>query len=118
MTFYSDLAATADALLGDFAQGVIYLIRAYSSNEDAPWDLSESTELIYEFKGTVKGVSNNLIDGTLIKSGDLSVTLTIGKVTPKVGDIIEIDMQRYNVITATQVPAAGTPIVNKLVVRI
>ena len=62
-------------------------------------------------------VSKSLIDGTLIKQGDMSVVATYDGVIAQ-GDTIKRDASDYVVMTVDPVEPYGKSIVKKLIVRL
>jgi hypothetical protein len=115
--FYGDLAVTISGLLADKSQATMYLVKSEDSNTSAPYDLSDPTEYIYDFDGVAFAVDAKMVDGTLIQAGDLKVYANIGGETPETGDFWEIGETRYTIVDARQIPAAGTPVVNELIIR-
>lgn len=115
--FYSDLQANAAALLLEKSMGTMYLIKYEDSNASAPYDLSTGQEYIYNFEGVAFPIESKYVDGTMIQAGDVKVIADIGGETPKTGDFWEIGETRYTIVDARQIPAAGTPIINEMIIR-
>lgn len=117
MTIYTDLQSLAASLLTEFKQGTVYLIKltAGSGSEDNP---GAATETSYLLNATVKGVSKKYVDMAFAITSDLEVTASIiSGVTPTATDFIQIDSVRYKIIEDISVPAAGTAVAWKFIVR-
>lgn len=115
MTIYEELQPVAAQLLKEFKQGVTKLISVSTSgNADAP--TVTETETILD--AAVKGISRKYVrDGFSVES-DLEVTAAVvAGVTPTLKDYIEIDGIRYKIVRDISVPAAGTRVAWKFIVR-
>ena len=117
MSIYDDLQPVASELLGEFKQGTVYLIKMTEGN-GTPDDPGDPTETKYELDATVKGVSFKYIEQGFALESDLMVTSAVrDDVTPDGDDFIEIDGVRHKIHRDMSVPAAGTKIAWKFIVR-
>jgi hypothetical protein len=128
---YARMQGTASRLLNRFAQGTVTLTKPGETVPGAnPWDPpveGEPTEVTYTLDATVKGVSDTYIDGTIILATDLEVTAsTMARdasgaqvaIDPDFGtDTLSIDGQAVSLVRNISVPAAGTRVVLKYIVR-
>ena len=121
MAFYDDMQNVATGLLTSFNQGVITLTRSVPGtvpNADEPWITNPPTETVHPIKGVVKAVSKKYIDGTTILSTDSEVTIAAFAIEPNNTDKLTIDGVDIQVIDIKRIPAAGTLVVTKIIVRI
>lgn len=120
MSFYSDLADDANQLLSEFAQGTMVLKKIYNNAASStPWDTSSPQTVEYVFNGIAEDIKATMVNGSLIQTGDKMVTLNVrdDEVKPDQGDILVIDGVEFNIVSATQEPAAGIAVINQVVVR-
>jgi hypothetical protein len=117
MTIYDDMQILTGELMEEFEQGLITLVQltAGTGPADNPGEPTEaSTKLI----GTAKGVSSEYVDQGFAVSTDLMVTTSVvSGVTPNSSDFIELDGTRFKVIKDVSVPAIGTKVAWKFIVR-
>jgi hypothetical protein len=115
MSIYDELKPIAAELLKEFKQGVIKLKNiVVSGSADAP----TNTETVYELDATVRGVTSEFLKDSFITSSDLIVTAAVVEgVTPSMNDLIEIDGVNYKIVKDMSLPAAGTKVVWKFIVR-
>lgn len=104
MSFYDEIAGVASDVLKEFKQGSVQLRR------------DDPTTVTYDLAATVRGVSKQYIDGTLVVAGDLMVIYAVPPVVPETTDIVVIDGLDYVVKRVQQIPAAGTPAAFRLFV--
>jgi len=117
MTIYDDLKPVATELLVDFKQGVITLTQITPGTGPAD-NPGASTPTVYPLSGTVKGVSFQYVRDGFAVATDLMVTTAVNDdVVPTEKDFIDIDGVRYKIIKDMSVPAAGTKIAWKFIVR-
>lgn len=126
---YGRMQATASRLMKRFAQGTVTLTKPGETVPGAnPWDPPvEGEPVVYTLDATVKGVSDKYIDGTTILATDLEVLVsTAGRdangnpvaIDPDLGaDTLTIDGQAMTLVRDLSVPAAGTKVVLKYIVR-
>lgn len=105
MTFYGNMQALAGDLLTEFDQGGLEL-QVYSAGSGDPWDPGPPTYTSLPFRGTVRGVSAEHLQDTLIQSGDLVVTMP-GTMSPKMQDRVLIGGRKYHVVKLESKPATG-----------
>lgn len=113
--FYAKMQGIATNLLTRFNQGVIEL-GVVTPGAGPAHNPGPSTTVYRTVKGaansaySVRGGSNTFADGTLIKEGDLKVTLAVSGTAPKSGDVIRfggVGGPVYRVYKFNAVPAAG-----------
>lgn len=141
MGLYADIAVVANQLLsseaaGGFGQGTVTLTRTTTaaSAAETPWIPGAASTSVYALKATVKAVSEEFINGTSIVATDLEVTCSTSMTLTTVngapvtevvttvldlqpGDVLSIDGVSHSVQLTMRVPAAGTPVVWKFVVK-
>lgn len=115
MSLYDDLKPVASQLLAEFKQGVITLINiAVSGAVDSPTNV----ETTYPLSGTVRGVTYQYLKDSFVVASDLIVTVAVvDGVKPTSSDFIEIDGARHKIIKDISIPAAGTQVAWKFIVR-
>ena len=115
MSIYQRSQATASRLLSQFSQGVVtYQARVRTGGPDyAP----EYDTVNAPLDAAVKGVGQMFKDSSLINESDLLVTCAVFDYTPTTEGTVIIDELNYSIVQVTQVPAAGTPVAWKIVVR-
>lgn len=117
MSIYDDLAADVPAILKKFGQGGIKLI-GLTSAAGAADEPGTPTETETSLDATARGVSYTYIRSGAALASDLMVTSApVAGVTPKMSDFIEIDSVRYKIVQIVHLPAAGTKLVWKFIVR-
>jgi len=116
---YARMQKTADRLLDRFAQGTVTLTRPGGSTPGSnPWDPPVVTEpVIYTLEAVVKGVSEEFVDGTTILATDLEVTAAVFGTEPDPADTMEIDGKAVTIVRTMKLPAAGTTVAWKFLVR-
>lgn len=120
MGFYDDMQGVAADLLAEFKQGLITLTRTplADPDEDSPWQPGEAGEpTVYTLDATVKGVSAEFVDGSTILSTDLQVMAAVPPVVPAMTDVLAIDGSDVVLIRIDTIPAAGTPVAYRFIVR-
>ena len=126
---YTRTQGTASRLLGKFAQGTVTLTRSTPGTPDpeTPWEPAEPTTVSYTLSATVKGVSSEYVDGTVILATDLEVTAAVlatdengaeVSIDPDMStDALSIDGQAVTIVRDVSVPAAGTEVALRWIVR-
>lgn len=129
MTFYSEMAEVASELLAEVKQGVVQLVRTTPStpNPSTPWIPAEPTTATYALDAAVTGVSQQFVDGTTILATDLEITASVKarnssgaevEITPNMEtDALIIDGKAVTIIRDLSVPAAGTRVALRFIVR-
>lgn len=102
--------------LDEVQQGVIKYIERGTTTGD-PWNPTAGASTEHTLKAVATGVSQKYVDGTFIVSTDLEVTSSVFAVMPNVSGTVSIDGQEMQVVKAWKIPAAGTPISYKMIVR-
>ncbi len=104
-------------MLDEFKQGVIQLVKLTVGNGPADQP-GAPTETPYTLSGAVKGVSFKYVQQGLAVASDRIVTAAvIAGVTPNLRDFITIDGVRHKIVADISVPAGGTPVAWKFIVR-
>lgn len=139
---YVKMQGTASRLLEKFKQGRVTLTRTTQAEKPVDWPTWEpwtdaTTIYTYEFDAVVKGVSAKLIDGDVVLASDLEVTCShkmtlvetivgddepVASSTPVAFDAALLDTLAINgrpvtIVRDLTVPAAGTPVAHRYVVR-
>lgn len=116
---YAKMQATASRLLDRFAQGAVTLTKPGETTPGPnPWDPPVVTApVVYTLHAAVKGVSAQFVDGTTILATDLEITAAVFGADPAPPDKVEIDGKAVVVLKTIRVPAAGTVVAWKFIVR-
>jgi hypothetical protein len=117
---YARMQGTASRLMQRFKQGTIVLTRPGTETPGPnPWGppvVGDPVE--YEIDGVAKGVSERFVDGTVVLATDLEITAAVFGVAPSMEtDQITIDGRVVVIVRIDQVPAAGTPVAWRFIVR-
>lgn len=135
---YGRMQMTATRLLDRFKQGRVTVIRTTQEPKPddwptwEPWE-GETTTSVYELDAVVKGVSEKLVDGEVVKATDLELTCSHKMTLVEVDnapvasvahpfdagllDTLNIDGKHVTIVRDLTVPAAGTPVAHRYVVR-
>lgn len=108
------LAPEADGGLG---QGIITLTKTITAPGADPWTPGAATETSYTLKAAAKGVSKEFINGTTILGTDIEITAAGFGAEPDPADALAIDGKPVTVVKTWRVPAAGTLVAWKFIVR-
>ncbi len=135
---YGRMQKTATRLLDRFKQGRVTIVRTIQEEKPEDWPTwepwpGETTTKIYELDAVVKGVSQKLIDGEVVKATDLELTCSHKMILVEVDgvpvspvthpfdagllDTLNIDGKPVTIVRDLTVPAAGTPVAHRYVVR-
>lgn len=118
MTFYKEMQNIAKGVLNEFNQGSIKLVQLVESPDGSPDKPGDMQERVYNLKGSVKGVSFKYLKEGYVIHTDLEATVAvIPDVQPTLNDFVEVDGVRYKIIRDVSVPAAGTKVVWKFLIR-
>lgn len=114
-SIYSNAAKIAADLLTDFKQGNVAIIRKSAAagpayNPDVP------TTTNLPVNAVARGVSKKYVDGALILASDLQITIPTTTLAV-MGDRISIDSIIYDVVAIKNIPAAGTPVAQVIIIR-
>ena len=118
MTFYSDMADTADELITEFGQAVTLKVSAGAAY-DPETGSSTVTYTDQAGHGCVVDFDKKLIDGTKVRIGDKLVLLSpLGISEPKDGDQLVIGAETWQLVPPVTVTApAGVAVLYEVQVR-
>ncbi len=118
MTFYSDMADTADELITEFGQSVTLKVSAGAAY-DPETGSSVVTYTDQAGHGCVVDFDKKLIDGTKVRIGDKLVLLSpLGISEPKDGDQMVIGAETWQLVPPVTVTApAGVAVLYEIQVR-
>lgn len=117
MSIYDDLKPVVAEVMGEFKQGTITLVQITPAAGpiDNP---GNPTETVHTLDATAKGVSFKFVrDGLAVSSDMMVAAVPVDGVTVSEKDFITIDGTRYKIVHDATVPAAGTKLVWKFIVR-
>ena len=119
MGFYDEIQDVASEVLAEFAQGVVTVTRPGGTIPGKnPWDPEIVVEeQVFTLSATVAAIGDEFIDGTTILATDRMVTAAAFGDVPQVGDELAIDGKVVSIVKQMRVPAAGTLIVWRWIVR-
>jgi len=113
---YGKMQGTASRLMARFKQGtIVYTAPGTQSGPDYAPVFSDPVP--YTLDATATGVSEEYVDGTQIIATDTEVTAAVFGAVPTSEGTLTIDGQALQIVGIKQIPAAGTPVVWKLIVR-
>ena len=118
MTFYSDMADTAEELIAEFGQSVTLKVASNGAYDPE----TGSTAVTYadqSAKGVVIDYDKKLIDGTKVRIGDRQCLLSpLGITEPKDGDKIAFGAEVWQVVPPVTVTnPAGVPVLYEVQIR-
>ena len=116
MSVYDRLRATAQRLLATYQTGTtsrLVITTVPAANE---WGLDTVTTDPVAFDAFVTGVPSKLVDGSRVLMSD-RVVIVAGDVPLTASDNITIDGHGVEVVSYEAIPAAGDPVLRKLIVR-
>lgn len=117
MSIYDDLKPIAASLMKEFKQGEVQLIKLTAGTGPAD-NPGIPTETLVDLDAVVKGVSYKYVAGGFAVASDLTVSAApVAGYTPEITDFISIDGARYKIVFMIDLPAVGTRIVWKFIVR-
>ena len=125
---YSDLAAAAAQMLAPtsqngLGQGQITLSRSVpgAPNPAAPWEPVTPTVTTETLKGAARGVDARLVGtevgGAVILASDKQVTCAPPSIAYQPGDTLAIDGVPMHILSVQKLPAAGTTVAVRFLVR-
>ena len=116
MSVYSELQSVASGVFKEFRQDTLKLI--VRSSTGGTLDRPTSSEVTYDLDGACKGVSFKYVKDGFAVVSDLQVSCAVlSGVTPKVNDFIEVNGIRHKIVHDASVPAAGTQVAWKFIIR-
>lgn len=119
--FANEILAPTSA--GGLGQGTIKLTRTTpgTPDEDEPWIPVEPTEQTVTLDGAVSGVDSRLVGteagSAVIRASDRQCIATVPSIGYQAGDVLSIDGQEVSILSATNIPAAGTTAAVKFIIR-
>jgi hypothetical protein len=117
VSFYTDMAATANALIVEFGASAS-LARETPGAYDPATGTSTPTETVQPVRCCVFDYDRQAIDGTLILQGDKQVYMSaVGVTPPAAGDILTWQGAAYTVIAVKPLAPAGVDTLHTLQVR-
>ena len=125
---YSQMAAVAAQMLaptsqGGLGQGQITLSRSVpgAPNPAAPWEPVTPTVTTETLKGAARGVDARLVGteagGAVILASDKQVTCAPPSIAYQPGDTLTIDGVPMHILSVQKLPAAGTTVAVRFLVR-
>lgn len=119
MSFYSDIASTADEILREFGS-VATLTRVTPGTYDPATGTSTPTTAMVSVIAAVFDYDREAINGTLILQGDKQVFVSAIGATPApaAGDIFTWQTVAYTVIAVKPLAPAGIDTLHELQVRL
>lgn len=126
--FYSEMNQMARDLLkptsqGGLGQGEITLSRTTpgTPDEDEPWVPVEPTVTTETLDGAVRGVDKRLVGteagSTVILASDRQAIVTVPAMNYTAGDVLSVDGVPVHVVSVENIPAAGTTVAVKFIIR-
>lgn len=117
MSLYDEMQDVAKSVLGEFKQGTVKLIKV-TPGTGAADDPGAPTEVSHTLSASVKGVSYKYIrDGFATVTDREVIASIVDDITPDKSDFIEIDGDRHKILLFEKIPAAGTTVAWKFLVR-
>lgn len=125
---YTDMAKVAQDLLaptsqGGLGHGTIVLKRIIPGIPDQaqPWVPVAPQTITQTLRGAVRGVSMRLVGsevgGTIILASDRVATTEAPTIEYKAGDQMVVDGKAVQVLSVEKIPAAGTTVAVKWIIR-
>lgn len=124
---YADMKRAADQLLSPTAMGGlgqvgVKITRRVEVSPTNSWDLPSYTTVVENLKAAAKGVSQQFvgiagIDGVVIIASDMEITCGVPLSGIRVGDTVSVNGKAAVLLLLRPVPAAGPPVVYKMIVR-
>jgi hypothetical protein len=117
-SIYEELQPVATELMKEFKQGTINHIKITAGTTGTEDNPGEPIETSTEVDATVKGVSFKFLQNGFSVVGDKIITVGVNsKISPSIGDFFEIDNERWKAVADISVPAAGTRVAWKFIIR-
>ena len=116
MSVYDRIRTTAQRLLASYKTGTtsrLEVIKAPAANE---WELDTVDTVPTVFDAFVTGVPSKMVDGSRVLMTD-RVVIVAGDVPLTASDNITIDGRGVEVVQYEAIPAAGDPVLRRLIVR-
>ena len=116
MSIYDRLRPTASRLLRNFKQGQIQYRYTGEPTGD-PWAPVPGAAVTADLDATANGVAQEYVDGSLVLATDLQVTAAVFGVVPTLSGELLIDGKTMQIVRVIPLPAAGSPVAWRLIVR-
>lgn len=116
---YGAMQTLALSLLSQFKQGAVSLIQQ-TKGAGPSYNPGPQTQTVVSLNAVAKGVGSYYIVNGLANVGDLEVTSAVvaGVTVDQINDKIDLpDGSRWKIVSFQKIPAAGTPVVWKFIVR-
>ena len=110
MSFYSDMAETANSLISEFGQTITLKRKAAGTLNKVTGTETGATTSLLKPKGLITQYKNNVIDGTRIQGGDRLVILDNTQ-APVMTDQVLIGIEYWNIVDIVSKNPAGTALV-------
>ena len=117
MTFYTDLRGTATALLADKGRPITLRKRSAGAY-DPSTGTTAVTDAVYTVSAVTRSFPERLIDGQMIRSGDVRVTIQAGVAEPVEGDRLTVDGTEMSVVRVRPVSPGGVPVIYVVQARV
>jgi hypothetical protein len=116
MSFYSEMAAEAKALLAEFGQSITIVTTTQGAHDVNTGTTSDSTVTQTNLKAVVSKYKTAEIDGTKIQQGDCKVIVE-SAANPTVNSVVTTASGTFTVIDFDQIAPSGETVIWKLQVR-
>ena len=116
MTFYSDMAATANALIAEFGAPITLKRKTAGTLDKVTGIETGATTSTLTPNGLVTQYKANVIDGTRIQGGDRLVILDNSQ-TPVMTDQVLVGVEYWNIVDIVSKNPAGTELVHLVQAR-
>jgi hypothetical protein len=124
MSFYSEMAADADLLIGEFGQAVTITPQTAGSYDPATGAASVTATPTQSGTGVEEAYKAHQIDGTLVKAGDIRLMLSplnaagAALTAPDVNQRVTLaDTTVWTIISVERIAPAGTVLMYVLQLR-
>lgn len=117
MTFYSDLAAVASALLTDKGQTISFSRDNVTAFDPASGSETKGAPVTFSGKGAIFGYNASEVDGTVVQQDDKRLILEAVDTPPLIGDEATVGSVAHRVISVETVAPAGEAVIYKAQLR-
>lgn len=117
MGFYEEIQAFASETLAEFRQGTVTLTRTPITPETGWGEPTYGTPVVYTLDAVVRAVEDKFVDGTTVYATDRQVMCGVLPVEILPGDALEIDGKAVTIVKTMRIPAAGTAVAWRFIVR-
>jgi hypothetical protein len=114
VSIYDRLRTTTTRLMSTYGQGVVEVGTTTTVDGAEEWLPPTGTTTWEEIDAVVSGVSKEYVDQVNIVASDRQI-LTQAEISP--GQLIRIDGAVVMVLSVVPIPAAGTPVAVRYIVR-